>query len=94
MTPIYFNCDGAFAARIQMGSAAYVVRDHMRSLIGGSVSFIPCSYPVIAEAKAILEATMYASFYLSMPVLIESDSKVVIDAILAFMGHFWSCGIY
>lgn len=32
---VKINCDGAFVVNIQMGSAAYVVKDHMGSLIGG-----------------------------------------------------------
>ena len=79
---VKINCDGAFSKNLNLGVAAFVVRDHTGALVDGKTSFIYCSSPVIVEAKAIFEATMFAASCFSLPVLIESDCKVVIDAIL------------
>lgn len=76
------NCDVAYSINLKLGSTAFVVRDHTGVLIDEKVSFFSCSSPTTVEAKAILDAKVFAASCFSSPVLIESDCKVVIDAIL------------
>ena len=64
-----------------MGVAAFVVRDHTGTLVDGKISFYPCSLPTMVEAKAIYDASLFAASCVCEPVIIESDCKIVIDAI-------------
>lgn len=79
---VKINCDGTFFDKLKMGLSAFIVRNHIGALIDGKISIYSYSYPVMVEAKAILDATMFASLYVSSLVMIEPDSKVDINAIL------------
>lgn len=52
-----------------------------RSIVDGSTSSFSCSFPVLAEARAVWDATIFAHRSTNVPVIIESDCKEVIDAI-------------
>ena len=44
--------------------------------------YFPCSSPVLTKTKAVLEATIFTSNLPNQKVIIEYDSKIVIDAVL------------
>ena len=75
------NCDGAYSDNLKLGIAAFVVRDHIGALVDGNLFFYSCSSPVGVEAKAVLDATLFANLCVSSPIIIESDCKVVVDVI-------------
>ncbi|XP_021800463.1 uncharacterized protein LOC110744764 [Prunus avium] len=78
---IKINVDGAWHKNTMHGAVGCVIRDNRGNLIGGASSFTVRSSPEEVEAEAILEGLKLARTMHLQHIVVESDSKVVIESI-------------
>ena len=67
--------------KLKFDLAAFVVRDWSGSIVDGPTSSFSFSFPVLAEARAVWDAIVFAQWSTNVSIIIESDCKEVIDVI-------------
>ncbi|CAN0862438.1 hypothetical protein LINGRAHAP2_LOCUS8463, partial [Linum grandiflorum] len=76
-------CDGSFVSDSQEAAFGFTVKDTQGHIVDGGNGTFLCSSPIAAEARYVLEATIYATQSLT-PFVIHSDCiSAVISSILS-----------
>ncbi|KAK9926537.1 hypothetical protein M0R45_023762 [Rubus argutus] len=76
---IKVNCDAAWNSTTCRAGLGSVIRDSTSSLLGGLARPTSCGSALIAESKAILEGVKLAKDLEVRKLVVETDSKVIID---------------
>jgi ribonuclease HI len=76
---IKVNCDAAWNSTTCRAGLGSVIRDSSSSLLGGLARPTSCGSALIAESKAILEGVKLAKDLEVRKLVVETDSKVIID---------------
>lgn len=85
---VKINCDAAWNSLTGEGGIGVIARDHEGRVLGGAHSSERSASIVTIEASAVYEGVKLATENRWESVVIESDTKVVIDNVIVTV-KFW-----